>query len=95
MHFNENAGRNQKLDKNGSLQWRATYPKYRNGDGILKPVRGPCTYGKSNATTINPVLEAASLIKAASLLLNFVGNVNELWHNYTRVSTYYPAEHMI
>ena len=46
LHFNKNAGRAQKKTKCGHLHWRATSPKYCHGEGVVKQVKGPCTYSK-------------------------------------------------
>ena len=66
LHFNENVSREQKRSANDELQWTASYPKYLKGKGILRPVRVPCTYGKSTRynikLTLNPLKAAKCVI---------------------------------
>ena len=46
LHFNENSGRKQQLTKDGEGRVAVSYYKHRNGDGVLKQVKTPYTYGE-------------------------------------------------
>ena len=51
IHNNYNANRDQKKTADGSDQFRVSYPKFRGGDGVVKPVKEVC-YGKLQMTCI-------------------------------------------
>ncbi|KAK3098621.1 hypothetical protein FSP39_021291 [Pinctada imbricata] len=46
LHFNENSDREQRLTKDGRLQYDVSYPKGRDHDGISKEIKKPMTYGQ-------------------------------------------------
>ncbi|KAJ8043740.1 hypothetical protein HOLleu_10972 [Holothuria leucospilota] len=46
MYYNENAGRDQKAKKDGSMQWKTSFPRSEGGDYVLKKVLVDPTRGK-------------------------------------------------
>lgn len=46
LHFNENVAKDQARKQDGAPQWKVSYPKYKNGGAVVKPVKEPVTYGE-------------------------------------------------
>ena len=44
MHYNENAGRPQRKNKRGSLEFAIAFPKYKKGGYIVRKILTDCTY---------------------------------------------------
>ncbi|KAL5019114.1 hypothetical protein ScPMuIL_004836 [Solemya velum] len=44
LHFNENSNRQQARKSDGSLQWQLSYPKYKKGGVVVRPVKEVMTY---------------------------------------------------
>ena len=44
LHYNENSNREHARRMDGQLQWQVSYPRGRDGP-VLKPVKGPQTFG--------------------------------------------------
>ncbi|KAK7881422.1 hypothetical protein WMY93_029831 [Mugilogobius chulae] len=44
MHFNENTRRPQATKSKGELMYRVFYPKYRQGEGIARPIKEKATF---------------------------------------------------
>lgn len=45
MHYNENANRQQAVTSTGSLRYSVVYPKYKQGDYTVRPLKADPTYG--------------------------------------------------
>lgn len=49
LHFNENSNKLQRVIKCGERaneqQWQLTYPKYKKGEAVAKPVKDTPTFG--------------------------------------------------
>ena len=46
LHFNENSNRAQATTRDGEKMHTVSYPKGRQGVGVVKEVKVHCTYGK-------------------------------------------------
>eukprot|EP00795_Rhopilema_esculentum_P010095 gene10095-18746_t len=44
LHFNENAGRAQAVNKEGNLEYKIVFPKYKKGGTIVRRITTNCTY---------------------------------------------------
>ena len=45
LHFNENAGRAKAVNKEGNLEYKIVFPKYKKGSTIVRRITINCTYG--------------------------------------------------
>ena len=50
MPYNENAGRPQATTKDGSLRHSIFYPKFKNGQHVVKTISIPMIFGKWSKT---------------------------------------------
>ena len=46
LHFNENAGREQATNRDGDLQYKIVFPKFKKGGFIVRKITTGCTYGR-------------------------------------------------
>ena len=46
LHFNENAGREQAVNREGNLEYKIVFPKYKKGGFIVRKITTDCTYGR-------------------------------------------------
>ena len=46
IHYNENCERQQLVTENGDLSYNISYPKAKGTEEVVKPRKGPPTYGK-------------------------------------------------
>lgn len=46
LHYNENAGRDQRIKRDDTLQWSVSFPRGRDGNYVLKRVLKQPTYGR-------------------------------------------------
>ena len=46
LHFNENASREQARNREGSLEYKIVFPKYKKGGFIVRKITTDCTYGR-------------------------------------------------
>jgi solute carrier family 8 (sodium/calcium exchanger) len=44
LHYNENAGRKQAVNRDGKLEYQILYPKYKKGDHIVRGIKVASTY---------------------------------------------------
>lgn len=47
LHFNNNLRRQSKVDDNGRVKLRVTYPKYKYGEGTVREIKIPPNFGMS------------------------------------------------
>lgn len=71
MYYNENAGREQKRKKDGSVQWKTSFPRSKGGDYVLQKVLDNPTKGYTEINHIGCI--------TATTLLSYVTVVQ--WYN--------------
>ena len=49
LHFNENVKREVQTDKNGNPYFKVSYPKFKQGEEVVREVSIAPTYGRYNS----------------------------------------------
>ena len=46
LTFNENAGREQAVNREGNIEYKIVFAKYKKGGFVVRQITTSCTYGR-------------------------------------------------
>lgn len=60
LHFNENMAKEQARKQDRAQRWKVSYPKFKKGGAVVRPVKESDTYGEFNSLVCNKISKGKS-----------------------------------